>query len=102
MVKFLGEYSIRVFQSILYYYIFFRLLESGILQQWHRHVEYYHGKHFRTYKYDTNSIHLKGSQSLVLENIVSAFYLLLAGLFISFLVFIIEICIKYKRALLII
>lgn len=61
-------------------------------------MEYYYGKHFRSYKNAPSSVNLKDNQSLVLDNLVSAFYFLLAGLFISFLVFIIEICIKYKKA----
>lgn len=97
MVKFQGKYLCSWTLKIISKRFFYRLHESGILHQWHQHIEFHYGKNFRTYKHATNSVNLKEIQSLVLDNIVSAFYFLLAGLFISFLVFIIEICMKYKK-----
>lgn len=99
MIKLRGKYlSVLEIRGIHFACSSIRLLESGILQQWHTNVEYMHGKHVKSYNNETNSLALNTRQSLILDNLVSAFYFLLAGLFLSFLVFIIEIYVKYTRA----
>lgn len=72
--------------------LFYRFTESGIIQHWFRNIDYPKGPAFMLQFFDNKIERSMEQRPLMLDNVSSGFYLLLIGLFISIVVFVIEIC----------
>lgn len=78
----------------------FRFTESGIIQFWFREINYRYGQSYMRDFFDTKIERLNEADPLIVNNIASAFYLLLLGLSISSLIFLMEIFINKTKLIL--
>lgn len=86
-------------QLVINNFFLFRFTESGIIQHWFRNIEYPKGKSSVLQFFDTTIERSNGQNALLLENMISGFYLLVVGLLISTVVFFIELYYKNLKIL---